>query len=161
VDDRLRICDGCNSSKPSFFFRGNAIFVVKGNAADTIGSSNASFSIDTDLLPACAGACPANKAFPQTNLFHFYTPGNIFMGDIAQRSFAGDFYAGGKWSTAKQTQLLGGVTARVFDLTGQVPDFWQVTLPRIGTAFPPRAQRWNVTPIRWKECVGTLGSGAC
>ena len=161
VDGRLRICDGCNSSKPSFFFRGNAIFVAKGNAADTIGSSNASFSIDTDLLPACAGACPVNNAFPQTNSFHLYTPGNIFMGDTAQRSFAGEFYAGGMWSTKKQTQLLGGVTARVFDLTGQVPDFWQVTMPRTATAFPPRAQRWNVTPVRWKECIGTLGSGAC
>ena len=87
------------------------------------------------------------------NLFRFYTPGNVFVGTSAQRTYFIEIYAGGKWGTAKQTNLLGVVTAQVFDMGNQVPSFWEVDLPRTLTAFPPTAQRWSVKVARWKLCT--------
>jgi hypothetical protein len=141
-----------------------ASFLVKGNSSD-ITSDLASIAIDPDWL-ACPGTpCPATSAdhltFPQKSVIHFYTPGNVFMGIESQRNMMGYWYAGNKWKTAKQTNVVGGVTARIFDITDQVPSFWEAKAPRIQTAFPPRGQRYSVTTIRWKECVGTVPAGAC
>jgi Tfp pilus assembly protein PilX len=173
VDGRLKICEDCNSSKPPFYFRGNAILLVKGDPGDTPTSTNGSIVVDTDFLPACAarlvsGAwttiCPDNTGVPNRNLFRFYTPGNVFMsatGGTAQRNHIGEYYAGGKWKTTKQTNVVGTVTAQVFDMGSQVPKFWQAGLPHTQTAFPPTGPRWGLSRVRWKECVGAIPSGAC
>jgi hypothetical protein len=165
VDDRLKICDGCNSSSGPISFRGSAIFLAKGNALDTPTSSNRSISMDSDLLPACSEAggftrpcTAANGAFPFRNLFRFYTPGNVFLGTSSQRTYFLEVFSGGLWSTFKQTNLLGVVTAQLFDMGPQVPSFWEVDLPRTLTAFPPTAKRWSVRTARWKVCTPADGT---
>jgi type IV pilus assembly PilX-like protein len=159
VDGPLKICEGCNNK--TFYYRGHAAFVAKGAASD-ITSDHPSIAIDPHLL-ACANPCSAvdHSSFPQKNLFTFYTPGNIFMGLQANRDFMGQFYAGNKWKTTKQTNVLGGVTTRIFDMTDQVPSFWEVKMPFTPTAFPPRGPRLSLFRVRWKECIGPIPAAAC
>lgn len=164
VDDRLKICEDCNNK--TFYFRGAAAFVVKGTSSD-ISSDLPSIAVDPNWLALPDGLpCPSPSStnhctFPQKSAIWFYTPGNIFMGLRAQVNQMGYWYAGNKWKTTKQTNVLGGVTARIFDVTGQVPSFWQVNAPRSSTSFPPRGQRYSVSTTRWKECVGAVPAGAC
>jgi hypothetical protein len=170
IDGQLKICPDCNNR--NFFYRGNAAFLVKGVVSDTIASTtkaNGSIVIDAGLIACtrnsggtdCDGSAVDTSHFPTKNLFTFYSAGNIWMGDRSQRDYMGQFYAMGKWTTSKQTNTIGAVTARLFDVTAQVPSFWEVRMPRTPTAFPPRGQRWSIATARWKECVGAVPGGAC
>jgi hypothetical protein len=142
-------------------YQGHAIFLAKGDIA-----------IDADLGARCdsaagGGACTsqfAHTTFPEQSLFTFYTPGTIRIGDPTSPSPAsgamGRFYAGTTFLVRSSSQIVGGVTARAFDLQG-VPKFWQVKMPATVTALPgygPQDQparpssRWEVREIHWKEC---------
>ena len=169
VDGQLKICPDCNNK--TWFYRGNAAIVAKGTAADTLANTaKTNFSI---VIDAAFLACAPNAAFtdcstgvdtssfPKKNLVTLYTPGSTIMGETSQRDFFGQFYSGIKWETSKSTNVLGAVTARVFNITANVPTFWEVKMPVTATAFPPRGPRMGVGIVRWKQCVGTVPTGAC
>ncbi len=150
VDGSIKICEGCNNK--TFFYQGHAIFLAQGDIA-----------IDPSLLTYCP-ACPDHDSFPQKNLLTFLTPGNIDMGFRSNRDMIGLFYAGGQWSSSKQTNVVGAITAESFDMGNQVPKFFQVralTGSISETIVPVSAQRWSVTTSKWKECQGTVTSSPC
>lgn len=176
VDGDLNICKGCNNRE--FLYQGQAMFLAKGK-----------ISIDPNLLTLCTNnilapiACNAtlnttpadhsdhdldvnddHRSFPKKNLLTFLTPGDMDIGLTSNRDMIGIFYAGDTWKTTKQTNVVGAVTARIFDMGNQVPKFFQVPqltnlLPE--TLFPPRQLKWKVATARWKECKGTVPGGPC
>jgi hypothetical protein len=143
VNGAMSICPG---GCPGVSYRGHAIFLASSD-----------ISIDTNLAPIGA----PNLAFPDQNLFTFYTPKDIVIGATQPRGVIGRFYAGETFRVQTASQIVGGVSAREFNLA-QLSKFWQVRMPATVTALPgygPQAQparpsqRWEVREIRWKECA--------
>jgi hypothetical protein len=87
------------------------------------------------------------------------TPSNMTIGTSSNRDMMGAFYSGGTWTTTKQTNIVGAVAARRFDMGNQVPKFFQVpTLPKIlpETLFPAPKDIWRTEIKSWKECKGPV-----
>ncbi len=153
VDGPLIICDGCNNK--TILYQGHATFLARGDIV-----------ISASLLTYCP-TCPDDpdhSSFPQKNLLSFLTPGDISVGLKPQQEQMGLFYAGNQWSTAKQTIVVGAVTAKFFDMGTNVPRFFQV--PALNatmseTVVAVSGSRWSVAASNWKECLGTLTQDPC
>ena len=155
VDGALKICEGCNNKE--FFYQGKAIFLAKGEIR--IDSSLLTVCGVSDLT--CATADP--NSFPQKHLLGFLTPSAMNIGLTSNRDMLGVFYSGDLWTTTKQTNIVGAMTAARFDMGNQVPSFFQVpklaaTLPE--TLFPPVKYLWRIELRNWKECQGAVSASS-
>ena len=149
VDGALRICEGC--SNKTIYFQGQASLLVKGD-----------IRIDSSLLPWCDSPSCVNQdtgidheAFPRKSLFSFLTPGNLQVGFTSNRDVMGVFYAGVRWETQKQTNVVGTVTAGSFEMGNQVPKFFHV--PQLSavlteSVFRPSGAQWALTTSNWRVC---------
>ncbi len=75
-----------------------------------------------------------NNSFP-SNVLGVMTPNDIDIGSSAQRDIMGLFYAEGEVTTSKQTDLMGTLVANYFNISGQVPNIYQV--PETVKNLPP------------------------
>lgn len=149
VDGPLKLCEGCNANA-AMYFRGHGTFLAKGDVR--IDSSFLAWCPD---CPDQGGAGSDHNAFPRKSLLTFVTPGNVRVGLGANRDVMGVFYAGGQWETQRQTNAVGTVTARSFQMGNQVPRFFHVpslakTIAK--TIFRPAGSEWTVTTSNWRVC---------
>ncbi|MFA5259732.1 MAG: hypothetical protein WC450_00725, partial [Candidatus Omnitrophota bacterium] len=128
-------------------YTGKASILVTGNIA-----------VETNLVtPAVPIGGEHNFPFvPSTgaeNIIGFMTPNNIALGTSSQLDVMGLFYGENKISINKQTDLMGSVVTNFFDLTGQVPNIYQV--PEAKNYLPPgmigSSGGWSMALLSWQR----------
>jgi len=87
-------------------------------------------NIDVNLL-SCNNGAPANIAasFPVNNCLGLMTKKDMLLGagsGASQLDIMGAFYAQGKITSQKQTDVVGTFVSSFFDMTNQVPNIYQV-----------------------------------
>ncbi len=128
-------------------FSGKASVLVTGNIA-----------VDTNLVtPAVPVGGEHNFPYVQStgdeNIIGFMTPNDISLGTSAQLDIMGLFYAENKVTINKQTDLMGSIVTNYFDLTGQVPNIYQV--PEAKNYLPPgmigSSGGWSMALLSWQR----------
>lgn len=124
-------------------YTGRSAMLVTGNV-----------NIHTSLL-TCNDGDPNDyvASFPERNCIGVMAGGNMVIGDKSQLDILGAFYAEGNIKFNKQTVIMGSLVTSTFDMSGQVPDIYQVP-----------SLRWNLplgmignypvlafSPISWRE----------
>ena len=130
------------TGKNDVIYTGRGSIYVTGNVA-----------VDTNLVtPAGQVNFPYNPSTGQENIIGIMTPGNILLGTSAQLDIMGLFYAGETVTTNKQTDIVGTLVANSFDMTGQVPNIFQV--PATVNYLPPgmigSTSGWQMTVVSWQ-----------
>jgi len=165
VDGDLQICVGCNKPQGEFYYQGHVNFLARG----TIRAAPDWLTVcsDAQLTPVTCNDTSAEPndytSFIQKNFLSFLSPGEIEVSLTSQRDIMAFFYAGVKWTSSKQTVLVGAVSAKEC-VMNNVPKFFQS--PQASkhipdTMHPKRGPGYTVRGMTWKECQGTLPSGAC
>jgi hypothetical protein len=102
--------------------------------------------IDTNLVTK-----GDDKSYPK-NMVAFMTPKDITIGETAQLDIMGLFYAENKITINKQTDVVGTIVAKYFDMK-EVPKIYQVpsdvdNLPPglIGSDFD-----WHIKILSWQN----------
>jgi hypothetical protein len=129
-------CDGKgNLTINGIIYIGGNLGVGSTNKADTFNYTGrgsiavlGSVTIDANFLAAGA------NTFPGTNIIGIMAAGNItFTG--SQRDAMGLFYAQGKITSTKQTDVVGSFVSSCFDMGKNVPAIFYVPIPK--NCFPP------------------------
>ena len=128
-------------------YTGKASILVTGN-----------INVNTNIVtPAVAVGGEHNFPYvPSTgaeNIIGFMTPNNIAIGTSSQLDVMGLFYGENKISINKQTDLIGSIVTNFFDLTGQVPNIYQV--PEAKNYLPPgmigSSGGWSMALLSWQR----------
>ena len=103
--------------KEQFSYFGRAALMVEGGV-----------TVDTHLL-SCNSPVDENDyaaSFPQTSCMGIMSRGQMDLGTVSQRMLMGAFYSASTVTQSKQTQTMGTVVGRDFEMGNQVPDIFQV-----------------------------------
>ena len=97
-------------------YSGRAAFLVDGNA-----------QLDSNLL-SCNNGDPSDttQSFPVDNIIGVMASQDMVVGSVAQISLMGAFYAQGKITSEKQTNIMGTFVSSYFDMGTNVPSIFQV-----------------------------------
>jgi hypothetical protein len=96
---------------------------------------------------------PVKPSTGQENVIGIMTPSNISLGTSSQLDIMGLFYSQGTTTINKQTDLVGTIVTNYFDLTGQVPNIFQV--PETSNYLPPGMigynAGWSMSIVSWQR----------
>ena len=103
--------------------------------------------INGNVLPA------ADASYPTTNVLGVVSAGNMTLPSVATRLLTGAYYSALTITSSMQTQLAGTIVCKNFNITAQVPKFWQV--PSLADNLPPGMPGgdpvWVFTERTWKD----------
>jgi hypothetical protein len=136
-------------------FGGGSDIIYTGKASILVtGNINVETNLVTPAVPI--GGEHNFPYVPSTgveNIIGFMTPNNIALGTSSQLDVMGLFYGENKISINKQTDLMGSIVTNFFDLTGQVPNIYQV--PEAKNYLPPgmigSTGGWNMALLSWQR----------
>lgn len=102
--------------------------------------------IDGDLLTVGTDSYP-------TNIIGIMTPNEILFGNSSQIDVVGVFYAEGKITAVKQTEVAGAWVSNCFDMGSNVPSIYQVKgiLDHLPFGLIGSNSSWSVAPSSWEE----------
>jgi hypothetical protein len=115
---------------------------------------NGNVRLDTSLL-SCNDGNPANVAnsFPVNNCFGIMSAQDMVVGSTAQIDLMGAFYAQGRMSTSKQSNIIGTFVSSYFDMGSNVPSIFQV--PELADNLPlgmvGNYPIVSLTQVSWRE----------
>lgn len=96
---------------------------------------NGPVTLDSCLI-ACNNGNPSDitNCFPQRNVIGIMATGDMLLGTLSQTNIMGAFYAQGKITSQKQTNIVGALVGNFFDMGSQVPSIFQV--PSLASNLP-------------------------
>ncbi|MFC1594220.1 hypothetical protein ACFL38_02720 [Candidatus Omnitrophota bacterium] len=108
---------------------------------------NGNVEITTDLMTVGA------DSFPNPSIIGILTPNTLTIGTNSQRAVMGVFFAENAISIDKQTNVLGTIVSKYFDMGGQVPRIYQVpeTINNMPVGMPGDDGGWLLSIVSWQE----------
>jgi hypothetical protein len=113
VNGSLTITRGSGNDK-TISYSGRGAFLVHGNVV-----------LNTDLLSVNANGTIANS-FPANNCFGIMASGDMTVGALSQLTLMGAFYAQGRITCSRQSQIAGTFVSNYFDMGTNVPSIYQI-----------------------------------
>jgi len=150
--------DGTNSisfnSSTGLLTINGIIKVLSLNISDDITYSGAGTIYVTGTTVINGHVLPTtNASYPTTNVIGVVSTGNMTLPSDANKLLTGAYYSAGTITSSKQTELAGTIVCKNFNITAQVPKFWQV--PSLADNLPPgmpgEDPAWVFTDRTWKD----------
>jgi hypothetical protein len=127
-----------------------AILAYDASGAGVKGNMN----LLVNLLTVNADGTTANS-YPHNNLLGWMAEKNLTIGNNAQLSVMGGFYAQGTVSVNKQTNIMGTIVGNNFNMGTNVPDIYQVPelteAWTLGMRMIGSGKILTYEPISWRE----------
>lgn len=143
-----------NGNDKTIHYSGKATFMAESN---TGSGSHRNIIIEVDLLARNLDGSEVNS-FPQANLLGFMAENDIILGDTAQITIMGGFYAQNTIRANRQTTILGTLVGNQFDLGTNVPEVYQV--PELANSWDPQMRMIGANPVMFISRVSWRELGA-